>query len=235
MALGLNEILEFRGMKELLFEDVSAFQRIVDFLQDISEQFARTGCTLKLVPERTVPFIDDSTRVNGYWDEDAKCLVAAVDQPLDQWLPLVAHEFAHYRQWLERREPYTAVMKEVEQGLTVEDLGFGWLEGKHKLSKKKIKLYIGQLRDMELDCERRTLMLIKEYGLPINTVHYAKKAAAYAHFYNVLIETKKWYEPMNEPYNNPVILEYMPSNLDGDFSKISKSLKTIMIKECYGE
>lgn len=229
--------LKFEGMAELRKTDRKAHNHVVDFLEDVERQVKRAGGKCKFYRKRSVKFVDDNSQVNGYWDDDAKELVAAIKQPFDQWLPLVVHEFGHFRQWIEEREAYTIpYFDNGRSKYTAEERFFNWLEGEYRYRDRN-KLYIdaGLQRDVELDCERVALRLIREYHLPIDPKRYSKKAAAYTHFYNVIVETKTWYTPGNEPYNNERILNAMPSNLDADFNAISDELFNLFVEECYDE
>jgi hypothetical protein len=161
-----------------------------------------------------------------------------MDQPWDDFLRLIVHEYGHFRQWKEKREAYTITynhpMKEELGEKSLEDAFFKWLEGSKELDEEAIKFTCDIARDLELDCERVTVELIKKYDLPIDIEDYCRRASAYVYFYNILPETRQWYVIGKEPYNIPEIVELMPVNLDGDYTTIPEEVAELMKKECHG-
>jgi hypothetical protein len=186
--------------------------------------------------ERSVKMGDELLECNGYWDHDTMVLAAAMKQPEDNFIRLLAHEYGHFRQWKEKREPYWITFghpKAKECGeKSLEDVFFKWLENRRELDKETIKFSCDVSRDLELDCERVTVELIKKYNLPIDLEDYCRRANAYVYFYNILPETRKWYVIGKEPYNIPEILELMPTNLDGDYTTTPEEVAELMKKEC---
>jgi hypothetical protein len=202
-------------------------KRVKDFIEDVKRQVERAGGTCFFPDTRTVDF-GDGSQVNGYWDEENLVLACAMGQPFGQQLRLVAHEFGHFRQWIEQRPAYVAAYADPN-----ESWGFGWVEGANEYE-YRARAALATLRNMELDCERVTLRIIREYHLPIDVEDYIQRAAAYVYFYHLMAEYRTWYIPDREPYNIPEVLALMPTDLDGDFDTIPDNIHTVMANECLG-
>ena len=199
------------------------------FLEVVRKDVEESGGSLHLPMERSVD-LGDGVMCNGYWDEETKVLAAARAQSEPKFLRLLVHEYGHFRQWKEKRKAYwisyTHPLTEILDR-TLEDIFFSWLNGE-ECNKELVKFTCDVARDLELDCERVTIKLIKKYKLPIDIDEYCQRAAAYTYFYNTLPETRKWYVIGREPYNNPDILKLMPKNLDGDFTKTPPKVSAMM-------
>ena len=64
-----------------------------------------------------------------------------------------------------------------------------------------------------MDCERRTLLKISKWGLPIDSSAYAQRANAYVHFYDVVAQTGRWNEPGLAPYQVEGVWAHAPKVL----------------------
>ena len=199
---------------------------MIEFEADVRRQVKRAGGTCHFPMTRTVAFDADGTQVNGYWDEENLVMACAMDQPEDQRLRLLAHEFGHFRQYIEDRPAYTACYTG-----NAEQVGFGWVCGEDYCD-DDAKVALGVLRNMELDCERVTLRILREYSLPMDVEEYCRRAAAYVYFYHVMAEHRVWYTAGKEPYNIPGIVDLMPTTLEGDFNTIPKFIMDAMVKLC---
>jgi hypothetical protein len=137
-------------------------------------------------------------------------------------LEILVHEYCHLTQWIDD----IPLWKMTEtSGPLLDD----WLAGK---SVRNIKKHIANMRDLELDNERRAVKLIKEWGLSIDIPQYIKKANAYILFYNWLYFTRKWSSPDNTPYTNEHILTFMSDKFNMKYSNLSdKVLQAFMVEQ----
>ena len=161
-------------------------------------------------------------------------LHCAMGQPEEQWLPLSAHEFAHFTQWNEQCEAWMNYVIEVKFNNNIHDVGdimWHWVNGE-EVSEELLDASITASREVELDCERRTLKLIEKFGLPIDSEDYAQKANAYVHFYNSIRSERQWYEIDKEPYNTKEVVELMPFDLDRDYSTSPENVQLAIKKYC---
>jgi hypothetical protein len=94
-----------------------------------------------------------------------------------------------------------------------------------------IKKHLAVSRELELDNEKRSVRIIKKFGLDVDIDSYIKKANAYIYFYNRLLATRKWATPNNSPYGNQKIIEKMPRYFKADYSITPKRIEKVFIQE----
>ena len=123
------------------------------------------------------------------------------------------HEYGHATQWAENMPIWGAAKKAGDW--------ISWLDGKPI---RDIKKSLELARDIEADCERRTVRLIKELELDIDIESYCRAANAYVHFYNFMLIHRKWFAKDKAPYNVPEVMAAANPTMDTDFSKTPKTL-----------
>lgn len=136
-----------------------------------------------------------------------------------RWLATLAHEFSHACQWAEN----APVWRESFKG----DCIWKWLNGGALKNPEDKVVY---LRELEADCERRTIRLLKELRSPVDLALYSRGANAYVHFYNIIPETRKWYAKGKGPYEVPEVLAQANPTMDLDFSKTPSKLRRELLK-----
>jgi hypothetical protein len=151
-----------------------------------------------------------SIRCSGYFDEVSRELVVARNNP--QWLEILVHEFAHLTQWKDNCKEWRNLGDSITK---VDD----WLAGKRV---KYVKKALGRVRDLELDNEKRSTKLIKDWGLPIDIKEYTQKANAYVQFYNWMYFTRRWCSIKNSPTKNPEVYKQMPTIFRMDYKNMSE-------------
>lgn len=161
----------------------------------------------------------DNIRCSGYFDGDVPqpVLACSTGGPPDKWVGTLLHEYSHLTQWAEQCPLWAAAAGD-EWG--------DWIAGKRV---RNIKAQLIASRELEADCERRTIRLIRELGAPVDLERYARCANAYVHFYNTIAETRKWYAKGREPYNNTEVLALCNPTLDTDFSKTPPKLAKALL------
>lgn len=171
---------------------------MIKFIQFVDEQCKSQGMTLKLSPTKT------TCKSRGFFDE-AKGIEVAVDNPLNIWLQVLVHEYAHLTQYINQVPVYTSVRVDIDR----------WLKHHKKHDKTLIKI-----KEMELDCERRGLKLIDEWNLPIKKKDYCRRASSYIHYYNYMLLNPVWCKVA--PYEIPEIYDNMPTTLRGKYENLGK-------------
>ena len=156
--------------------------------------------------------LSGNIQCSGYFDEQTKVLAVAMNRP--DWIEILAHEYCHLTQWVEGCK----IWKDGTYGVDKVDQ---WLSGK---AIRNIKKWLAYSRDLELDNEKRTVELIRKWGLNVDVDFYIKKANAYIQFYNYMYHSRKWSKPGNAPYGNQTIIEAMPSSFRMRYSEMSKRL-----------
>jgi len=169
------------------------------------------GIEVILSPDSHIPYPSTGDLVNGYMIEYPKPqLAVATGKDTALWLPILVHESSHLDQYLEGDKTWKDSYVPGTTIETVEILTL-WFEQKIELSTDQLDEYVWRSRDVELDCERRTVAKIKAFNLPIDTVSYTQKANSYIFFYTAMRETRSWYIPGKEPYNLPEVWSLCPT------------------------
>lgn len=175
---------------------------------------------IKLKLKRTTYILaTKSIRCSGYFDEVSRELVVAKKNP--KWLEILVHEFAHLTQWVDNCKEWRNL------GDSIQKVD-GWLEGKKV---KYVKKALARVRDLELDNEKRSIRIIKDWGLPIDIKAYTQKANAYVQYYNWLYYTRRWCSIKNSPTKNPKVYKQMPTIFRMDYEDMSEKYYRIFEQE----
>jgi len=184
------------------------------FVNHVKSECKTNGIKVEL-RKRKYLVISGNIKCSGYFDSEEKRLVVATER--EDWLPILVHEFGHFTQWMDDCKEWRTSgdsLGEVDE----------WLGGKEI---KNIKRSLGKSRDLELDNEKRSVAIIKAWGLPIDIKTYTQKANAYIQFYNWMFFTRRWCSPTNSPYKNPKIYEEMPTTFRMNYKQMSPKYKKI--------
>lgn len=181
------------------------------FLQWVKDQCKKHGIKTRL---NNVSYLklSGNIRCSGYFDETDRVLAVAMNRK--DWVEILVHEYCHLTQWVDGID----LWEKGGVGISKVD---EWLAGKRVAN---IKKYLGYNRDLELENEKRSVALIKEWGLNVDLDMYIKKANAYVQFYNYLYHSRKWSDPKNSPYGNQKVVEAMPTKFNLKYSEMSKRL-----------
>lgn len=184
-------------------------QRFFDFLY---KTLKRYKCVLKISSSDV--FIDNNM-VDGYFSWDSKEIMICIESI--NWLSTLVHEFCHLL-------IYKSCTRK-ENNLRNKALGnmFDWVSHDIELDEKEIIRSVNIVKHMELECERKTVEIIKEYSLPIDIVQYTKEANAYVLFHDFVKLNRQW---TTSTYiaNMTKVLECMSSEFDMDYANISYPL-----------
>jgi hypothetical protein len=113
---------------------------------------------------------------------------------------LFIHEFCHFLQW--RDGP-----KKIHAGFDRAAKFWDWLN-----NKRKINPGVDLLQELELDCEKRAVRLIKKYNLPVDITKYCQSANVYISSYLFIEEKRSWFKRSGAS-TNPDIYSYFPDTL----------------------
>ena len=187
---------------------------VQNFLKHVRAECKTHG--IKFVLRRSKNVVTpDKIKCAGYFDtEDRKELVVAGGDK--NWLLTLVHEYGHLTQWVEGCKEW----KDEENIDNIDD----WINGIDVPNPKKA---LAKTRDLELDNEKRTVKLIKEWKLPINTKIYTQKANSYIQFYNYIYYTRRWYPSNNSPSRNPKVYKQMPTTFSMNYKRLSKKYKEL--------
>ncbi len=179
------------------------------FLQFAAEKCNKDGVEIYLGKGKRVRYKD--ILCNGIFDNLHKPrprLSVAMGKPVSQWLPIFNHELSHEAQWVEGAEVWKD--QEFSDGTYAFDHLLLWCGGK-EMEMSEVKRLLRPAREVERDCEARSLLNIERFDLPINPEQYAQKANSYLYFYTAMAHTRKWYK--RAPYEVPEVWLLMPKRL----------------------
>lgn len=182
-----------------------------DIIWDITRRAWRFGVSVLLSPDRTVEAAD-GIQCGGYFDEDSKTLAVATNRREEVWLGVLLHEYSHLTQWVEDAPVWRAAKSDM----------WDWLAGKRV---KGIRESIRTVQDVEADCERRTIRLIRELDAPVDLESYTRCANAYIHFHNVIADKRKWYRPDVVMGDRAELLAVANPTFDRDFTNTPPALR----------
>jgi hypothetical protein len=189
-------------------------KNVQDFVAFVRSECKAHGIKFRLKPTKTV-LTPEKIRCVGYCEpDDLKELIVAKKDL--NWLMTLVHEYAHLTQWIDQ-------CKEWKDTYGIDNVD-DWLNGKDV---PNIKRALAITRDMELDNEKRSVKLIKQWNLPIDTKIYTQKANAYVQYYNYLYFTRRWMHPDNSPARNPKVYKKMPSTFRMNYEVMEEKYKKI--------
>lgn len=188
-----------------------------DIAWELTQRAYRLGVSVYLPP---VPHVmaSDGCPCSGYFDDSPEVPVLVVAWNNPKRLGILLHEYSHATQWAEQAAVWLA--DEKTESWT------DWLEGRRL---RNPRAALESARELEADCERRTLRLAKELDAPLDVEGYCRSANAYVHFYNVMAETRKWFKVDRRPYMVPEVLAAANPTLDRDFSKTPDALRKALL------
>lgn len=190
----------------------------LDFIKYVKSRCKEHGVKCLLSNTKSVK-LQDGIRCSGYFDETVPVLASSINRA--DWIEILAHEYCHLTQWVEKIPLWT-------QAETSLSFVWEWLDG---VDCDDIDHHINVARDLELDNEKRVVKLIKSFGLNVNIESYVQKANSYVMFYNWMKQTRKWCKKNNTPYSNMNVRNAMSTKFNMDYSKLSQKSEIIFRQE----
>lgn len=179
------------------------------YLRDVSQTCKEYGVAMYFGRGRQVLYRD--LLCMGYFDDMHHApprYAVATGRPLSEWLPIAVHEFCHVKQWIERVPAWTNQV--ITPSACALDLLGEWFNGR-EMKKEQIAKLVRVAREVERDCEERTVSEIIRHRLPIDPAKYAKQANSYVFSYTAMSKTRAWYA--RSPRDIPQILKLMPDEI----------------------
>jgi len=184
---------------------------ITRFIADLKASCKRNKISLSFVEK---PFIKLSDNIDcaGYFSEDEALLVVATQRP--DWLEILVHESCHMDQYEDYNNGKSHIWG-LSQSISFVD---EWLGGTDYPIKAVYK-HINNSRDLEEDCERRSVVKIQQYNLPIDVKEYTQKANAYLFFYNYIKQTRYWPDSNNSVIRNEKVYKRLMKTFYKSYNK----------------
>lgn len=197
------------------FQDLN-IQRFVDHVIQVCKE---SEVELKIVDSVSV---DASAAIpcGGYFDCDNHVLACATQDPNQdpnqppRWVTLLAHEFGHLEQWKEDCDVWKSCYYKTFDCTTIIDM---WLNHAVELNEEQLTHCINAVVDLELDCEKRAVEIIKKFNLPFDIGEYVQRANAYALHYQFVKKHRKWSIPGRGPSSLKEVYSTLSTEFDMDY------------------
>ena len=177
------------------------------FVQFVKDECKEHGVKLRFSPYKRVKA---GGYVSGYFDDNPPVLVIAKKHPL--WLGILAHEFCHLRQWVEKADVYTKT--KISTGECAWTVQNRQLAGE-KIPEEHLDEAYRIIIRCERDCDLRAMDYIRKFKLPIDLKEYARQANAYHFFYHAVKARGKWYGKV-PIYLNKKVIKLSPNHMRTD-------------------
>jgi hypothetical protein len=200
----------------------------------INELVRRTSdLGVKLLMERASHVVYAGTECSGFFTNIPEPLLAfPLEGPQSETTML--HESQHMEQWHENCKAWRENM--VTSTIGVEDLMFLWVDKKIELTDAQARRYAQLSCNVELDCEKRTVRLIKklkkEGKTTIDVKTYTQKANSYSMFWKMVGKSRQWYTIGKQPYVLPEVYSEFPTTFSLDYTKLSKKYEQLFEQHC---
>lgn len=183
------------------------------YLRSLAARAADLGVGLRLEPRPTLDYQgSEAIQVSGYFvASPAPVLAVAMGKPMEEWLAILVHEGCHMEQWAEQAPCWQENL--MPDGREAVDWLDAWCGGQHELAPEVLRDVVTRAKAVELDCERRSLEVMKQWQLPLCPKEYAQRANAYVHFYDRVAQIRRWNAPGQAPYQCPDIWRCAPEVL----------------------
>lgn len=184
------------------------------------------GVKVEFSPHKSVK--DDYGRYAGCFternDKGEKEIRIAAYYPFKAWIQIFIHEYCHFLQWKDGDPAFAKLSRSRNLDNDIWD----WLAGKD-IPMRRVKNSIRAYQKMELECEKKVVKLIDEYGLSIDKNMYIRGANSYVLFYGIIEKTRKWFK--NSPTDLKLMI-FVPKTFIKNF-KFPEHYEEVARKVCY--
>lgn len=190
--------------------------KIQKLIDDVYATAKQHGVEIKLHEDRnTIDYNGQpNNQVNGFFVESPSLkLEVGTNKPLISWLRIFIHESCHMDQWIEGCQAWK---DSVIDGKETIDYIDEWVNGK-ELDDNFLAGCLVSSRNVELDCERRTIEKIKKYNLNDGLIYAEdlseeiQMANSYIFFYSALYYMRRWNSPGKSPHLLKEVYKHFPT------------------------
>lgn len=164
--------------------------RVKGFIQFVKEELKKKNGKLIL---RTK--IANGETQDGEFCEKTNTIRCKKGKSSYYWLGVLAHEYCHFVQSCKKTKSWVNFQKNIEKPDGVNEILSDEKSNKnkkYKFDKKTRRKIILTVIDMELECEKMTLKLIKDFELPLNIEEYVALANIIFYKYLYWAEYEIW-------------------------------------------
>lgn len=194
-----------------------------EFIGYAVAESSKKSVSVLFLPKKSVKV--DGIKCSGYFDEDGRRILVATKKAQKDYFPVFIHEFCHFQQWAEK-DPLFMIPTNNEE---LDNDIWEWLNG-DDIPMSRVKKSVLAYQKLELDCEKRAVEHIRNFGLSVNVEQYIKMANVYVLFYSMILKTRKWY--VKPPYKSGELLQLIPEKFVTSFS-LPDGFEEVCLRECY--
>ena len=194
-------------------------KKITVLVDHVAHECAISGIKFELRNTETV--VDRHTI--GFFSAFSKeLIVAAKDEDFEQ---VVGHEFSHLKQW---REGVFDCEDEYEAWDE-------WLTGTRSLDPATVIHNARLISECELDCEKRTVKLLEQFGLLSARAkrQYVKRANAYVYMHEIARQQGRWSVAGRSPMEKQEIWDLLPAKFTKDVGRVPDDFLAAVLEHCY--
>lgn len=183
---------------------------IAVLLKECLEHLKQENIKVDLVLSETIDTPEELPCI-GYFDDKERSLKVAIREA--NWLFTFVHEYCHFVQNLNSKwtDDFSVnASNKFEQ----------WLKHEIELSNLEVLNLTRNIQDCELDCERRTIDLLKFYNIEFNELEYIKLANRYVFSY----EIARLYRNDIKFSDSPLVDKLIPDSLIDDVAYLPAGL-----------
>ena len=139
----------------------------------------------------------------GFFCDRQRVVKVARGRP--DWLDILIHEYAHFRQWVE--QPATVYNADATASIIVHN----YLHQGRAATPGVLRKAFTRVMAFERDAEMRALRIAKQYHLPIDEKRYARFANLYIYSHHLMRDTGRW-QATGNPYRSWRLVDMMPAD-----------------------
>lgn len=157
-----------------------------EFVEQVIAKGKKLGVRVRLVRARTID--TDGYHTLGHFDHEKELLLCAIKNK--HWIRILAHESSHMDQW---HEDCFFWRRYSTFGVDAGQLLWLWTQHKIELNLEQLRHIVSIVRDLEWDCEKRTIKKIKTFTLPVDVEIATQMANSYLFSQTMASHYRKWH------------------------------------------
>lgn len=162
----------------------------------------------------------------GCFDESDWEITIATGRPWDIWFPIFVHETCHFDQWKEGCDEWNRLDY---KGTDVYELLDTELQSKDP-DMKLMWECMTRMRDMELDCEKRTISEIKKHKLPVDLQDYIKGVNVYMYWHMVVYVLRRYHGKKYGTDTTFPLRKHMPDKIQKNYDNMPLDYVQLYLK-----
>lgn len=184
-----------------------------EFLIDTGRLIDANNINLNIVETESIDYLGHPAY--GFFTQNPLTFGLAIGSHIDEWMKVCVHESCHMDQYLEKSSYWTTAHVLNIEAMDIVTL---WVDRQIELNNSQLNFFITKIKEMEWDCERRTVEKFKKYNIDVNIEEYIQRANSYLFTYNFVEQCRAWNKDEYVPYHIPELWKLMPKTFDVDYT-----------------